>query len=349
MTTATAGPPLTREEALRLLTGSDLIKVGKLADAVRRRKHPHGRVSFVVDRNVNYTNVCSTRCRFCAFYRDAAHPDAFVLGYHQVLAKVRELAEQGGTQLLMQGGLHPDLKIDWFEDLFHEIRAYFPAVQIHSLSPAEIWHIAKLSNLTMEECLARLHAAGLQSLPGGGAEILVDEIRREVSPNKIGWQQWAAVMRAAHALGMPTTATMMFGARERPEDIVEHLFRIRDLQAETGGFTAFIPWTYQPGNTELGGETATGVEYLKVLALSRIVLDNIPNIQASWVTQGAMMAQVALFFGANDLGGTMLEENVVAAAGCTFRLSIGEIIDLARGAGFTPARRTTTYEVLEEY
>jgi len=201
----------------------------------------------------------------------------------------------------------------------------------------------------MQECLARLKAAGLQSLPGGGAEILVDAVRQEVSPNKIGWQEWAAVMRAAHALGMPTTATMMFGATERPEDIIEHLFRIRDLQTETGGFTAFIPWTYQPGNTELGGETASGVEYLKVLALSRIVLDNIPNIQASWVTQGAMMAQVALFFGANDLGGTMLEENVVAAAGCTFRLSIDEIIDLARGAGFTPTRRTTTYEVLEEY
>ena len=347
--TPAAARPLARGEALQLLTGSDLIQAGRLADAIRRRMHPHNRVTFVVDRNVNYTNVCTTQCRFCAFYRDAAHPDAYVLGYHEILAKVRELVEHGGTQLLMQGGLHPDLKIDWFEDLFHEIRVHFPTVQIHSLSPAEIWHIAKLSELTMEECLARLQAAGLQSLPGGGAEILVDEIRREVSPNKIGWQQWAAVMRTAHALGMPTTATMMFGARERPADIVEHLFRIRELQAETGGFTAFIPWSYQPGNTELGGETASAVEYLKVLALARIVLDNIPNIQASWVTQGAMLAQVALLFGANDLGGTMLEENVVAAAGCTFRLSVDEIIEMARGAGFTPARRTTTYEVLEEY
>jgi cyclic dehypoxanthinyl futalosine synthase len=341
--------PLSREEALHLLTRSDLLAVGKLADTVRRHKHPHGRVTFVVDRNVNYTNVCTTKCRFCAFYRDAAHPEAYLLGYHDILAKVRELVENGGTQLLMQGGLHPDLKIDWFEDLFRQIRGHFPSVRIHSLSPAEVVHLARLSELTMEECLARLHAAGLQSLPGGGAEILVDAVRQEVSPNKIGWQQWAAVMRAAHALGMPTTATMMFGAREKAEDIVEHLFRVRELQAETGGFTAFIPWTYQPGNTELGGETASGVEYLKVLALSRIVLDNILNIQASWVTQGAMMAQVALFFGANDLGGTMLEENVVAAAGCTFRLTIGEIIDLARSAGFTPARRTTTYEVLEEY
>lgn len=341
--------PPSRAEALHLLTAADLLTAGKRADAVRRRMHPHNRVTFVVDRNVNYTNVCTTQCRFCAFYREAGHPDAYVLGVEEILAKVRELAARGGTQLLMQGGLHPELKIDWFEGLFRLIRAEFPTVRIHSLSPAEVVHIAGLSGLSMEECLARLHAAGLQSLPGGGAEILVDDVRREVSPNKIGWQQWAAVMRAAHALGMPTTATMMFGATERAEDIVEHLFRIRELQAETGGFTAFIPWTYQPGNTELGGETASGVEYLKVLALSRVVLDNVANIQASWVTQGAMMAQVALFFGANDLGGTMLEENVVAAAGCTFRLSIDEIIDLARGAGFTPARRTTTYEVLEEY
>ena len=341
--------PPSRAEALRLLTSTDLLTVGRKADALRRHKHPHGRVTFVVDRNVNYTNVCTTRCRFCAFYREAGHPDAYVLGVEEILAKVRELAEHGGTQLLMQGGLHPDLQIGWFEALFRRIRAEFPGVRIHSLSPAEIVHIAKVSGLTMEESLARLRRAGLQSLPGGGAEILVDAVRQEVSPNKIGWQEWAAVMRAAHALGMPTTATMMFGATERPEDIVEHLFRVRELQAETGGFTAFIPWTYQPGNTELGGETASGIEYLKVLALSRIVLDNVPNIQASWVTQGAMVAQVALFFGANDLGGTMLEENVVAAAGCTFRLSIGEIIALARGAGFTPARRTTTYEVLEEY
>ena len=338
-----------RSEALHLLTCADLLAVGRLADAVRRHKHPHGRVTFVVDRNVNYTNVCTTRCRFCAFYRDAGHPDAYVLAPAEILAKVRELVAHGGTQLLMQGGLHPDLRIDWFETLFRAIRAQFPTVQIHSLSPAEICHLARLSGLTMAECLARLHAAGLASLPGGGAEILVDSVRNEVSPNKIGWQEWAAVMRAAHALGMPTTATMMFGATERAEDIVEHLFRVRELQADTGGFTAFIPWTYQPGNTELGGATASGVEYLKVLALSRIVLDNIPNLQASWVTQGAMLAQVALFFGANDLGGTMLEENVVAAAGCTFRLSLDEIIELARGAGFTPARRTTTYEVLEEY
>lgn len=340
---------LDRDEALWLLTNADLLSLGKLADSVRRQKHPDRRVSFVVDRNVNYTNVCTTQCKFCAFYRDETHPDAYVLSYTQIFRKVQELVDNGGTQLLMQGGLHPDLKIDWFEDLFRQLRHRFPSVQIHSLSPAEIVHIAKLSGISMIECLARLHSAGLQSLPGGGAEILVDAVRQEISPNKIGWQEWADVMREAHHNGMTTTATMMFGVSEQPEDIVEHLFRVRELQAEQGGFTAFIPWSYQPGNTALGGEQASGVEYLKVLALSRVVLDNVPNIQASWVTQGSRMAQIALYFGANDLGGTMLEENVVAAAGVDFRMNQEEIIDLAKSAGFIPARRTTAYDVLETY
>ncbi len=341
--------PLERDDGLWLLTKADLLSLGQLADQTRRSRHPDRRVTFVVDRNVNYTNVCTTQCKFCAFYREENHPDAYVLSYAQIFSKVQELAEHNGTQLLMQGGLHPDLTIGWFEDLFQQLRHRFPAVQIHSLSPAEIVNIAKVSNLSMQECLQRLHLAGLQSLPGGGAEILVDEVRQEISPNKIGWQDWAAVMREAHHLGMPTTATMMFGAHEKPVDIVEHLFRVRDLQAERGGFTAFIPWSYQPGNTALGGEQVSGVDYLKVLALSRVVLDNILNIQASWVTQGARLAQVALYFGANDLGGTMLEENVVAATGVDFRMSREELIDLARGAGFTPARRTTTYQILEEY
>jgi len=340
---------LDRDEALWLLTNADLLSLGKLADGVRRQMHPDRRVSFVVDRNVNYTNVCTTQCKFCAFYRDETHPDAYVLSYTQIFRKVQELVDNGGTQLLMQGGLHPDLKIDWFEDLFRQLRHRFPGVQIHSLSPAEIVHIAKLTGISMIECLARLHSAGLQSLPGGGAEILVDAIRQEISPNKIGWQEWADVMREAHHNGMTTTATMMFGVSEQPEDIVEHLFRVRELQAEHGGFTAFIPWSYQPGNTALGGEQASGVEYLKVLALSRVILDNVPNIQASWVTQGSRIAQIALYFGANDLGGTMLEENVVAAAGVDFRMNQEEIIDLAKSAGFIPARRTTAYDVLETY
>jgi cyclic dehypoxanthinyl futalosine synthase len=345
----TAGAGLTVEEALSLLLDTDLVTLGKMADAVRRQKHPDNRVSFVVDRNVNYTNVCESKCRFCAFYRNLDDADAYVLDEETIYDKIAELTAHGGTQLLMQGGLHPHLKVDWFENLFREITARFPTVQIHSLSPAEVIHIAELSGLSMPECLERLHMAGLDSLPGGGAEILVDDVRQEVSPNKIGWQEWAAVMEEAHQLGMPTTATMMFGTKEKPADIVEHLFLIRAIQEKTCGFTAFIPWTFQPDNTELGGETASGVEYLKVLALSRIILDNIDNIQASWVTQGDKMAQIALFFGANDLGGTMLEENVVAAAGVSFKLSQQQIIDLVRSAGFIPVRRTTTYEELEVY
>jgi len=338
-----------RKEALRLLREAELLELGSYADNIRRLLHPEGMVSFVVDRNVNYTNICESKCTFCAFYRDSTAPDAYVLTRQEIFAKIDELVKMGGTQLLMQGGLNPDLKIGFFEQLFSEIKARFPSVQNHSLSPAEVVCIAKNSGLTLDETLARLKQAGLDSIPGGGAEILVDEIRSDISPNKIGWRQWAEVMTGAARLGMPTTATMMFGSREKPEDIVEHLFRVREIQDRGGSFTAFIPWTYQPGNTELGGDTATGVEYLKVLALARIVLDNIPNIQASWVTQGAKMAQVALFFGANDLGGTMLEENVVAAAGCSFRMSREEMIDLIRGAGFRAVQRTTTYHILKEF
>jgi cyclic dehypoxanthinyl futalosine synthase len=343
------GQAIDRGQALHLLTEADLLEVGKLADRIRKEKHPHGRVTFVVDRNVNYTNVCESKCKFCAFYRNEGADDAYTLDYQIIFAKVQELVDHDGTQLLMQGGLHPRLQIEWFEELFRQLKERFPQVQIHSLSPAEVIHIAKLSGLSMAECLRRMQAAGLASVPGGGAEVLVDDVRQEISPNKIGWRQWAQVMEEAHRLGMRTTATMMFGSKEKPEDIVEHLFRVREIQAKTGGFTAFIPWTFQPDNTELGGETASGIEYLKVLALSRIVLDNVANIQASWVTQGARMAQVALFFGANDLGGTMLEENVVAAAGCSFRMSKEDVIELARGAGFTPARRTTEYQLIEEY
>ncbi len=340
---------LDRTEALWLFTRADLLVLGRLADEVRSRKHPQRRVTFVVDRNVNYSNICESKCRFCAFYRDADAADAYLLDDETIFAKVQELVDHDGTQLLMQGGLHPTLKIEWFEKLFRNLRERFPRVQIHSLSPAEVIHIAELSGISMEDCLRRLQTAGLASVPGGGAEILVDAVRREISPNKIGWRSWARVMEEAHRIGMRTTATMMFGSRETQEDIVEHLFRIRELQDRTGGFTAFIPWSFQPDNTELGGEAAGGVEYLRVLALARIVLDNIDNIQGSWVTQGARMAQVALFFGANDLGGTMLEENVVAAAGCAFRMSQEELIELIRGAGFTPARRTTEYEILKEY
>ena len=344
-----SGPRIEREEALQLLLHGDLLNLGRQADRIRRTAHPENRVTFVVDRNINYTNICETKCSFCAFYRDKSAEDAYVLSQAEIFLKIEELVELGGTQLLMQGGVNPELTISFFEELFCEITSRFPNVQNHSLSPAEISGIALNSDLTLGETILRLKNAGLDSIPGGGAEILVDAVRESISPEKISWSRWAEVMLTAARLGMPTTATMMFGSREQPEDIVEHLFRIRELQDAGGSFTAFIPWTYQPGNTELGGTTATGVEYLKVLALSRIVLDNIPNIQASWVTQGAKLAQVALFFGANDLGGTMLEENVVAAAGCCFRMSRDEMIALIRGAGFRAAQRTTTYTIVREF
>lgn len=343
------GDQLDRKEALLLLQKGDMLQLGKAADRIRKRLHPEDLVTFVVDRNVNYTNICESKCKFCAFYRDQGAVDAYLLAEEDIFTKIQELVDVGGTQLLMQGGLHPELGIDWFETLFRKIKARFPQVQNHSLSPAEITQIASISNLSIKDAVQRLKNAGLDSIPGGGAEILVDRVRQEISPKKIGWDGWAEVMRAAAAAGMPTTATMMFGSRESQTEIVEHIFRIRELQAFGGSFTAFIPWTYQPGNTELGGTTATGVEYLKVLALARIILDNIPNVQASWVTQGAKMAQVALFFGANDLGGTMLEENVVAAAGCSFRMDRGEMIDLIHGAGFRAAQRTTTYKIVREF
>lgn len=338
-----------RTQALELLVHGDLLQLGKWADAIRRRLHPDNRVTFVVDRNVNYTNVCESRCSFCAFYRDIDAAGAYLLDYEAIFAKIAELVERGGTQLLMQGGLHPEIGIEYFENLFREIKRRFPQVQNHSLSPAEICHLADRHTLSIKEVLSRLKLAGLDSVPGGGAEILVDEVRQSISPKKIGWQRWGEVMLTAAALGMSTTATMMFGSKETPEQIVEHLFRVRAMQEQGGSFTAFIPWTYQPGNTELGGETATGVEYLKVLALSRIVLDNIASIQASWVTQGAKLAQVALFFGANDLGGTMLEENVVAAAGCSFRMSQQEMVELIQGAGFRAAQRDTGYRIVKEF
>lgn len=335
-----------RKEALALLQECDLLTLGEKANEIRQKLHPENRVTFVVDRNVNYTNVCESRCSFCAFYRDFDAVDAYLLDHETILAKVAELVEQGGTQLLMQGGLHPKLGLDYFTELFQKIKKQFPQVQNHSLSPAEIFHLAEQSSLSIKETLACLQHAGLDSLPGGGAEILVDEVRQAISPRKIGWQQWREVMLVAASLGMLTTATMMFGSKETPQQIIEHIFRIKEMQTAGGSFSAFIPWTYQPGNTQLGGDTATGVEYLKVLALSRIILDNIPNVQASWVTQGAKLAQVALFFGANDLGGTMLEENVVAAAGCSFRMSRQEMIDLIKGAGFEAAQRNTAYGLI---
>ena len=344
---AASGMRLTSEEGLTLLKQADLLTLGELANNARKQIHPKRVVTFIVDRNINYTNICVNKCKFCAFYRDAGSPEAYLLSNEEIFTKIEETLAQGGTQILMQGGVHPDLGIEYFEDLFSSIKSRY-TIQIHSLSPAEVSFIAQHAKITIKETLTRLRAAGLDSIPGGGAEILVDRGRKKVSPNKIRWRQWAEVMKTAHGLGMLTTATMMFGSLETKKEIVEHLVRLREIQDETRGFSAFIPWTYQPGNTELGGRPATAVEYLKTLALSRIMLDNFKNIQASWVTQGAKIAQVALEFGANDFGSTMIEENVVAAAGVTFRMTRQEIVDLIKNAGYIPAQRDTGYHILFE-
>jgi cyclic dehypoxanthinyl futalosine synthase len=336
---------LDADEGLALLQQADLLTLGELAGSVRKRLHPERIVTFIVDRNINYTNICVNKCKFCAFYREAGSPDAYVLTREEIFKKIGETLDLGGTQILMQGGVHPDLGIEYFEDLFSSIKSRF-TIQIHSLSPSEISYVAKKAKISINAALKRLKAAGLDSIPGGGAEILVDRVREKVSPNKIRWREWTEVMREAQRLGMPTTATMMFGSLETQEEIVQHIMRLRDLQDETRGFTAFIPWTYQPGNTELGGRPATAVEYLKVLALSRIMLDNFANIQASWVTQGAKIAQIALEFGANDFGSTMIEENVVAAAGVAFRMSRQEIVSIIKDAAYRPAQRDTTYNIL---
>ena len=339
------GVRISIDEGLTLLREVDLLTIGELAGSIRKKLHPDRLVTFIVDRNINYTNICVNKCKFCAFYREADSPEAYVLSKEDIFKKIDETIALGGTQILMQGGVHPDLGIEYFEDLFSSIKARF-TIQVHSLSPSEITYIARKAQISISDALKRLKASGLDSIPGGGAEILVDRVREQVSPNKIRWRDWMNVMREAHRLGMPTTATMMFGSLETKEEIVQHLVRLRDLQDETKGFTAFIPWTYQPGNTELGGRSATAVEYLKVLALSRIMLDNFANIQASWVTQGAKIAQVALEFGANDFGSTMIEENVVAAAGISFRMTRQEIVNIIKDAGYSAAQRDTRYNIL---
>ena len=338
------------DEALALLRDGDLIDLGARADAIRRRLHPGDDVTFIVDRNINYTDYCVSGCRFCAFYKKPGSGEGYLLAEEDIHRKVEETLELGGTAIMMQGGLHPDLDICWFEKVFGGIKERYD-IHIHSLSPPEIVHIAKLSELSVDKTLRRLRAAGLDSLPGGGAEVLVDRVRLEISPRKIPTDTWLNVMRVAHGLGMKATATMMFGSLDTADERIEHLRRIRDLQDETGGFTAFIPWTFQVGNTELhaGHVSATGVDYLRMLAVSRIYLDNVPNIQASWVTQGLRMGQVALAFGANDMGSTMIEENVVAAAGVRNQCDVDEMVRLIRAAGRTPVQRDTLYGEVRRY
>ncbi len=359
-----ASSRITRKEGLLLLKDADLLGLGMMADNMRKKMHPEGNVSFIIDRNINYTNVCINKCRFCAFYREIDDPEAYVLSKRKLFNKIKETIACGGTQILMQGGLHPRLDLDYYVDLLKSIKQKF-RIHIHGFSPPEITYIAETAGMSIKKALLALREAGLDSIPGGGAEILSDRVREIVSPKKIGAKQWLRVMEEAHRIGMKTTATMMFGSVEEPEDIVEHLDAIRRLQDKTGGFTAFIPWSFQPQNTELGNvnnkpkrrkgvlpyaptiHPATGVEYLRVLALSRVYLDNVPNIQASWVTQGLKMAQAALRFGANDFGSTMLEENVVAAAGVKFRVSIEDIISAIKGTDFKPVQRDMYYNVIK--
>jgi len=343
---AAKGERLSDADAETLFASDDLAALGRAADRVRRRFHPEPIVTYVVDRNINYTNICASGCLFCAFHRPADAPDAYVIDRETLRRKLRETVELGGTQILLQGGLHPELPLEWYEDLLRFIREE-SGLHVHGFSPPEIVHFARLSGLSVREVIERLRAAGLATIPGGGAEILSDRVRRRISPRKCSADEWIEVMRTAHGLGLRTTATMMFGHIETIADRVEHLRRIRDLQDETGGFTAFIPWTYQPRNTVLGGRAVGGHEYLKTLAVARLYLDNIANIQASWVTQGREICQVALFFGANDVGSTMIEENVVRAAGVEYRLTRADLELIIRQIGREPRQRDCYYRPVE--
>lgn len=340
------GNRLTTVDAVCLMQEAPLPDLAWAADFVCKLKHPEAVRSYVIDRNINYTNICISGCRFCAFYREPGDSDGYVLSTETILQKVGEALDLGATQILMQGGLHPDLKIDYFEKLLATIKSQFN-IQLHCLSAPEIVHIAEISDMSIEETLSRLRDAGLDSLPGGGAEILTDNARGRVSPKKCSASQWLQVMRTAANLGMRSTATMVFGMGESDAERAEHLQHIRDLQDDTGVFTAFIAWPFQPGNTRINVSAAGAHLYLTMLAISRIYLDNIDNIQASWVTQGPVVAQLALRFGANDIGSTMIEENVVAAAGVSHKMSESDLIGLIHSAGFDAAQRTTLYEILK--
>jgi cyclic dehypoxanthinyl futalosine synthase len=342
------GERITDADAVALLRSRDLVAVGRVANEVRNRLNDPTKVTFIVDRNLNYTNVCVTDCDFCAFYRRPGdHREAYLLPKPVIYKKIEETLAIGGTGLLMQGGHHPDLGIDYYEDLFRSIKARY-RIHLHALSPPEVQHIARRSKLTIPETLARLRDAGLDSLPGGGAEVLVDRVRSIIAPKKTRSGEWLDVMRQAHRLGMSTTATMMYGHVETLEERVEHMRRIRELQDETRGFRAFISWTFQRDGNRLDDVVAeetrpTSFDYLLTQAVSRIYLDNVPHIQSSWVTQGMKIGQVALGFGADDMGSVMIEENVVSAAGTTYRTTTDELVHLIRAAGKTPVQRDTLY------
>lgn len=346
-------------EALQMLKSNEILAIGEMADNIRATLHPQGSVTFIIDRNINYTNICINKCKFCAFHRDKNSHDAYVLNKEELFKKIKETIDSGGTQILLQGGINPDLDLHYYRDLLSSIKKSFK-INIHGFSPPEIDFLSQRHGLSIREIILELKTAGLDSIPGGGAEILSDRVRELISPNKIKSKKWLTIMEEAHKIGMKTTATMMFGSIENEEDIIEHLKVIRDLQDKTNGFIAFIPWSFQPGNTELNNvakksnsniklKLATAIDYLRIVAISRIYLDNIKNIQASWVTQGLKLAQVALRFGANDFGSTMLEENVVRATGVNYKVSTNEIIQAIKSAGFKPAQRDTYYNILRYF
>jgi cyclic dehypoxanthinyl futalosine synthase len=345
---ALEGERITDEEALALLRSRDLVAVGRVADELRNRKIDKRRVTFIVDRNVNYTNVCYTDCDFCAFYRRPGDTrEGYLLPKTIIFKKIEETLALGGTALLMQGGHHPDLGVEYYEDLFSSIKARYP-IHLHALSPSEIQHAARRSKLTIPQALTRLRDAGLDSLPGGGAEILVDRVRKIISPKKTTSGEWLGIMREAQRLGMSTTATMMYGHVETLEERVEHMRRIRDLQDELHGFRAFISWTFQRDGNRLGDVVSeeirpTSFDYLLTQAVSRIYLDNVDHIQSSWVTQGMKVGQVALSFGADDMGSVMIEENVVSAAGTTHRATAEDFVRAIKALGKTAVQRDTLY------
>ncbi len=344
---AEAGERLSAADALALYTTAPTPVLGRLADAARRRHHTDGVVTYIIDRNVNYTNICVARCKFCAFYRPVGSSEGYTLGFDEIVRKIDETISLGGGQLLLQGGHNPDVPLAWYEDLFRQVKQRYPDFRLHALSPPEVIHISRLSQLSVPAVIDRLIAAGLDSIPGGGAEILVDRVRRVLNCyNKATADEWLGVMRHAHRAGLRTTATMMYGTVETIEERLEHLFRLRDLQDETGGFTAFIAWSFQPDHTELSGVEATGVEYLRTLAIARLVLDNVDNLQASWVTQGGKVGQLSLAYGANDMGSVMIEENVVRAAGAADCMDEIEVVRNIENAGFVATRRNMHYDRL---
>jgi cyclic dehypoxanthinyl futalosine synthase len=315
---------------------------------VVQERFPENTATFIIDRNINYTNICISRCRFCAFYRERSRPEAYVLTQREIFKKIDEALEQGATQVMLQGGLHPDLDLDFFVNLVKEIKSTYN-ITIHSFSPPEIYHMGNVSNVSVRTVLQKLADVGLASLPGGGAEILVDRVRNIICPLKISSSQWLEVMETAHNIGLSSTATMMMGTIESSVERIEHLEKIRALQDRTQGFRAFIPWTFRPHNTDLPGQNLSGMEYLRFLAVARLFLDNFSHLQGSWLTQGPQVGQLALSFGADDLGSIMLEENVVRAAGCENRMNIQDMVNLIYKAGKIPAQRDTTYSILKTY